>query len=840
MQPIPPLSHPPESVSLSCVNDESQTFSHTDDESDASTAAVGDCNILVQSDLTEEQESLSRSVDEETSNPIDDNANTAVRDRNRLSQNANMQLTETREASLASRSIDDSQTDEIPTTPVKDCNILLQNGLTEEQKLNVILNFTQYNPPSTYSYPTKSEYGKCRSFQHHYLEKYSWLGYSAQLDGCLCLPCCFFASSEAKVQNFVQQPYCNWTKFNDKVKAHAASTVHCESVIAMKSFEEVHSGMQPSIDTSFSRDRQRLFRTNCSRLDAIIDCILLCGKQNIPLRGHMDADSSKSVNKGNFKAILEFRALGDSILQEHLKEGARNAQYTSPGIQNEIIGLCRNLILNKIGEDVKESGVFSIICDECTDCGNKEQLSLSVRYFSNEEVRESFLGFFELDNGVTGQDIADTIEAAIKDCHLDPTRIRGQAYDGASSMSGKYKGCAAILERKYPKAKYTHCCSHVLNLAVVKACSLIQVQHLFEVITKVYKFFDNHPKRQYLLDQFCEGLPSKVKSLCKTRWLQRVEAFHIFMALYDSIVKAFDEVVNNSDHWSRDSVVDANALSKAILSFEFLITLHVVERYMSFTENLTRSLQARAIDIIKAVQHIAVLKQVLQDARSGIETQFKTLFTNASRCAQNHNVLVSIPRRCSRQTTRENHPGLTAEEYYRRSLAVPFLDHLISEIDTRFTSHSLTAMRCLGIIPSCFSSSQRATDDEIIAFFDDDVDAASTAHAELQLWHAYFKDKELPDTLSSSIQHTSAMMFPNIRRMLIHAMVLPVTSCEAERSFSALRRIKNYLRTTMTQNRLNGLALLNIHHSTSYIPLADEVRDEFLQKNHRLMETSFL
>ena len=496
--------------------------------------------------------------------------------------------------------------------------------------------------------------------------------------------------------------------------------------------------------------------------------------------------------------------------------------------------------INKIGEDVKESGIFSIICDECTDCGNKEQLSLSVRYCSNEKIRESFLGFFELDSGVTGEAIAHTIESAVLDCHLDPTRIRGQAYDGASSMSGKYKGCAAVIERKYPKAKYTHCCSHVLNLAVVKACSLIQVQNLFDVISKVYKFFDNHPKRQYTLDQFCEGLPSKVKSLCKTRWLQRVEAFHIFMALYDNIIKAFDDVVSNSDHWSRDSIVDAVALSKAILNFEFIITLHVVERYMSFTESLTRSLQARALDIIKAVQHIVVLKQVLHDARLDIETQFKILFTNAVKCAEKYNISVSIPRRCSRQTARENHPGSTVEEYYRRSLAVPFLDHLISELETRFTSHSLTAMKCLGIVPSCFSSSEKATDDEIIAFFDDDVDAASTAYANLKLWHAYFKDTELPDTLSSSIQHTSPMMFPTIRKMLIHAMLLPVTSCEAERSFSALRWIKNYLHTTMKQDRLNGLALLNIHSSTGYIPLADEVRKEFLKKNRRLMETKLL
>ena len=45
----------------------------------------------------------------------------------------------------------------------------------------------------------------------------------------------------------------------------------------------------------------------------------------------------------------------------------------------------------------------------------------------------------------------------------------------------------------------------------------------------------------------------------------------------------------------------------------------------------------------------------------------------------------------------------------------------------------------------------------------------------------------------------------------MHMMVLPVTSCEAECSFSTLRRLKTYLRTTMSQERLNGLALLNVY-----------------------------
>ena len=70
--------------------------------------------------------------------------------------------------------------------------------------------------------------------------------------------------------------------------------------------------------------------------------------------------------------------------------------------------------------------------------------------------------------------------------------------------------------------------------------------------------------------------------------------------------------------------------------------------------------------------------------------------------------------------------------------------------------------------------------------------------------------------------------------ILAHIMVLPVTSCEVEQSFSSLRRIKTYLRSTMTQERLNGLALLNVYFCSLYVP--SEVRRQFLLRNRRLME----
>ena len=72
-----------------------------------------------------------------------------------------------------------------------------------------------------------------------------------------------------------------------------------------------------------------------------------------------------------------------------------------------------------------------------------------------------------------------------------------------------------------------------------------------------------------------------------------------------SVVKSFDHIVSNRSEWSCDAVIDAISLSKAILDFEFIIALYTVERYLSYTEGLTRSLQGRAVDILKVLITLA-------------------------------------------------------------------------------------------------------------------------------------------------------------------------------------------------------------------------------------------
>ena len=64
--------------------------------------------------------------------------------------------------------------------------------------------------------------------------------------------------------------------------------------------------------------------------------------------------------------------------------------------------------------------------------------------------------------------------------------------------------------------------------------------------------------------------------------------------------------------------------------------------------------------------------------------------------------------------------------------------------------------------------------------------------------------------------NTLANLLPDLATLLRIYLTLPSTSCEAERSFSVLRRLKNYLRTTMSQNRLNHLCILSVQEHRRY------------------------
>ncbi|XP_060846349.1 uncharacterized protein LOC132926015 [Rhopalosiphum padi] len=111
---------------------------------------------------------------------------------------------------------------------------------------------------------------------------------------------------------------------------------------------------------------------------------------------------------------------------------------------------------------------------------------------------------------------------------------------------------------------------------------------------------------------------------------------------------------------------------------------------------------------------------------------------------------------------------------------------------------------------------------------------------EIALWQLHWTQqpvkKEKINTAIDAFKETEDGYFPNIRQLLLILAILPVTTSTSERSFSTLKRIKTYLRTTMGENRLNGLALLNIHKQIDVKP--EEVLDMFSKSNPRKLQLS--
>jgi len=89
--------------------------------------------------------------------------------------------------------------------------------------------------------------------------------------------------------------------------------------------------------------------------------------------------------------------------------------------------------------------------------------------------------------------------------------------------------------------------------------------------------------------------------------------------------------------------------------------------------------------------------------------------------------------------------------------------------------------------------------------------------------------------VSETLQRTDQTIFPNIQALLTIMCTLPVTSCESERAFSQLKLVKNYLRNTMVEERLNGLTLMKVHHALTEALSIPKIIDKFARLHPRRM-----
>ena len=104
---------------------------------------------------------------------------------------------------------------------------------------------------------------------------------------------------------------------------------------------------------------------------------------------------------------------------------------------------------------------------------------------------------------------------------------------------------------------------------------------------------------------------------------------------------------------------------------------------------------------------------------------------------------------------------------------------------------------------------------EVVELYSNDIPSPELFMQELTRWKLKYLAKaesDQPSSCASAIIECDKDLFPNIYSLLKIACSLPVTSCECECNASTLRRLRNFMRAGMTENRLTSLALMHIHY----------------------------
>ncbi|XP_063435948.1 52 kDa repressor of the inhibitor of the protein kinase-like [Mytilus trossulus] len=516
-------------------------------------------------------------------------------------------------------------------------------------------------------------------------------------------------------------------------------------------------------DTFIAKNRQIL--------KSLIKCLEFCGRRGLALRGHRDddkiQDNTQDYNIGNYKELVKFRAeAGDSVLDDHLKQCAKNASYTSKTSQNELLACIKRFIQQTIVDEVKAQPLgphFGYQCDEVSDASNWEQLGIVIRYLRDGSPVEKLLEFVQAEE-TTDSALCGLIVKALTDAGLDIQFGRAQTMDGAGNMSGKNLGCAAQFTRLSPRTVYHYCASHNLNLVLCKCCNVPEIQLMLDSLKQLGIFFKYSPKRSRCLEKAVDEINSnrdvqnkitkqKFKVFCETRWCEKITTLGSFSTMYEPIISCLEEISSNVGRtWDKKAVIDAKGLLTKITDSTFIVSFQTVHNFFGYVTGLSRKLQGSTLDIVEGYKMIDTVKALVKSTRDD-ETEFDNVFEKATAMAEVADIGgIKAPRRCGRQTQRSNVPADNVQVYYRRAVFLPFLDSMIQQFEIRFGERAVSVVRALALIPNNIHQTTDEAIDDIINYYEVDMPFPDSFRQEFRLWKELWRvQNEKPTTLTSTL-----------------------------------------------------------------------------------------
>ena len=288
-----------------------------------------------------------------------------------------------------------------------------------------------------------------------------------------------------------------------------------------------------------------------------------------------------------------------------------------------------------------------------------------------------------------------------------------------------------------------------------------------------------------------------------------------------------------------------------MLHYNTLFGLQLSKKILKITDNLSRTLQHQAMSAAEGQAVAELTVRTLKGMRT--EESFALFFDLVDRFRVVTGTDPPVLPRKRRAPQRyeigsgEASHSATVEEHYRRQY-YEALDIAIASITKRFDQPGYAMYKNLESLLVHAANGQDYDQylGNVAAFYKDDFDQALLT-AQLQNLGTWFADREAKKTGTVSLgecvtflqglSQAQKFFFSEVCRLAQLILVMPATNAVSERSFSAMRRLKTYLRSTMSQSRLNHVMLLSINREEVDKLDIDVIADEFVRGNeHRLRQ----
>ncbi|XP_065665682.1 52 kDa repressor of the inhibitor of the protein kinase-like [Hydra vulgaris] len=415
-------------------------------------------------------------------------------------------------------------------------------------------------------------------------------------------------------------------------------------------------------------------------------------------------------------------------------------------------------------------------------------------------------------------------------------------------MAGHTKGLSARILNLNEKAIFSHCYSHRLNLAICASCNVQSIRSFLAYVKEVSYFFNLSPTREQKLEEHIDKITplafkKKLKDVCRTRWIDKVHGMDTFQELFIPVVSCLEEMsLNINKTFNHTTSTSASSLLKLITGFYFIIALCITRNVFDITLPITRMLQAKTNDICNGLNLIQALKDAVSSLRNIVDEHHQICYEQKLKIASKINVIKEKHRTSFISKNRANTPFEYVSHYFKMIITIPLLDHLSTKLNSRFNDTTLKRYKALDLVPSKMiaeiqCSSDTNWKDQVISFSDfyiTDLPNPLAFLGELRLWEVCWVNfkNELPSNITETLKAINFPEFKNIKICIKLLATLPLTSCECEQTLFSLRRLKDYKRSTMVEDRLNDLALMNIH---TELPIdVEKVINKFAINNRRL------